>query len=161
MKVLIVSDNHRSVDTFAEVIKKVGQPDFLIHAGDMSGSEELIERSVMCPVKMVLGNNDYNPRYRHEEVFDLYGHRVLLTHGHRDGVYFGTDRLFYRAAELGADIVVYGHTHIPSIEYDEELGIWAVNPGSLTYPRQAGHRPSYVIMETNGEDKVDFQLKFV
>lgn len=161
MKVLIVSDTHGQDYNFFEVLEKVGQPDFLIHAGDTSGSEELIKNSVRCPVKMVLGNNDYNPNYKYEEEFEIAGIKFLLLHGHRDGVYLGNDRIFYKAMERDAQVVVYGHTHVPDIEYDEEYGIWAVNPGSLTYPRQQGHLPSYIIMDINDKDEPEFRINFL
>lgn len=40
---------------------------------------------------------------------------------------------------------MYGHTHKPVV--DREGDLTAVNPGSLTYPRQEGRRPSFIIMD--------------
>ena len=40
---------------------------------------------------------------------------------------------------------MYGHTHRPYLEQGGKVTI--LNPGSLSYPRQEGHRPSYMIME--------------
>ena len=34
---------------------------------------------------------------------------------------------------MGANIVLYGHSHISKVEYEE--GIWFINPGSPSYPR--------------------------
>lgn len=161
MRVIIVSDTHGMDFTFREVIAKEHKIDFLIHAGDTSGSEQMIKNSVSCPVKVVLGNNDYAMGLRYEEEFDLGSHRCLLTHGHRESVYYGTDRLIYKAAERGCDIVVYGHTHVPSIEYDEDLNVRAINPGSLTYPRQAGHRPSYVVMDIDNNGEISAEIKYL
>lgn len=158
MKVLIVSDTHGNDRNFYEVLKRVGKIDFLIHAGDTSGSEEEIAASVDCGCKIVLGNNDFTRRLNYEEEFDLEGHHILLTHGHRESVYYGTDRLLYKAAERGAEVVIYGHTHVPNVEYDEDLGIWAVNPGSLTYPRQDDRKPTFVIMETDSKGELHFTV---
>ena len=33
------------------------------------------------------------------------------------------------AAELGADIVIYGHTHVPGVEYDEEKDLYIYHTG--------------------------------
>lgn len=161
MKVLIVSDTHGINDELFRVLKKEGEPDFLIHAGDVSGSEEIIRNSVMCPVKMVKGNNDFGSPLEREEQFMVGDFSVFLTHGHYDGVYYGTDRIFYKAASRKADIAIYGHTHMPRVEYDEELKIWAVNPGSLTYPRQTGGKYSYIVMETDEQKKPVFTIKYL
>ena len=162
MKALIVSDTHGMDKNFYEVIKKVGSFDMLIHAGDLQGSERDIENAVPGhAVKMVTGNNDFGSYLSSVEEFEFDGYQVLLTHGHRDGVYYGTDRLIYKAAEMGANIVIYGHTHMPSIEYDQDLHIWAVNPGSLTLPRQDGRRPSFAIMETDRFGEVHFTINYL
>ena len=50
-----------------------------------------------------------------------------------------------KAKAKDCQIVMYGHTHTPVVE--EENGILVINPGSLTYPRQRGRRPSYAVME--------------
>lgn len=42
-------------------------------------------------------------------------------------------KLRYRALELEADIALFGHTHVSQIEYID--GIWFINPGSPTLPR--------------------------
>lgn len=56
-----------------------------------------------------------------------------------------------KAIDRGVDIVLYGHTHRPVIDIDDD--IIAVNPGSLSYPRQEGRQPSYAIMEIDREEK--------
>ena len=49
-------------------------------------------------------------------MLNLEGHRILLTHGHRYGVKNGLGGLLNRAAQEGADIVLFGHTHQPMTE---------------------------------------------
>ena len=39
--------------------------------------------------------------------------KLFVTHGHAYGVKSGLGRLAERAKTLGADVVLYGHTHIP------------------------------------------------
>ena len=49
---------------------------------------------------------------------------------------------------------MFGHTHRPFFEIDRREGekdLIVLNPGSLSYPRQEGRRPSYMVMEI-GED---------
>ena len=39
------------------------------------------------------------------------GIKIFFTHGHKWGVKYSTDRLFYKAKEIGAQIALFGHTH--------------------------------------------------
>ena len=57
------------------------------------------------------------------------------------------------------DIVMFGHTHRPVIEYGD--GIIALNPGSVSYPRQEGKQPSYILMEFDKNGDVHFELEFL
>ena len=40
-------------------------------------------------------------------------------------------------------------------------GAGAVNPGSLSYPRQEGRLPSYAIMEIDRKEKVHFTIAYL
>ena len=128
MKVLIVSDTHRKDDNLERIIEEEAPFDMLIHLGDAEGSEYLIEDWVDKDCQLELGN-----------------HRILLTHGHYYNVSLGVEGLREEAIERGCDIAMYGHTHRPYLEQGGKVTI--LNPGSLSYPRQEGHRPSYMIME--------------
>ena len=163
MRVLIVSDSHGYDGNFLKILEKEGQPDMLIHAGDSDGNEEFYERAVNCPFKIVTGNNDFflGSRVRDEEEFDIGPHHVFLTHGHRYRVSWDNEGILRAAASRGADIVIYGHTHVPEIVYDEARKIWAVNPGSISLPRQSNHRPSYVIMEMDEKGEVHFTKNYL
>ena len=61
-----------------------------------------------------------------------------------------TGALLAAARRAGADIALFGHTHIPHEEYDPESGIYLFNPGSIGEPR-AG-RPSYGILSLSGKN---------
>ena len=54
---------------------------------------------------------------------------------------------------------MFGHTHRPLIDYGKN--IIAINPGSLSYPRQEGRKPSYIIMEIDESGDADFQIRYV
>ena len=43
MRILIVSDTHGYNEDFYEVLKKTGEPDLLIHAGDLQGLEKELD----------------------------------------------------------------------------------------------------------------------
>ena len=153
MKVLIVSDTHRRHGNLETVLENVGKMDLLIHLGDAEGEEDYIEAIAGCPVEIIAGNNDFFSNLDKEKVILLGKYKVLLTHGHYYNVTVGVERLKEEARERGIDIAMFGHTHRPYLEIGNELVI--LNPGSISFPRQEGRKPSYILMEIDreGEDK--------
>lgn len=71
----------------------------------------------------------------------------------------GVERLEQEARDRRLDIVMYGHTHRPF--YEVRGGVTILNPGSLSYPRQDGRKPSFMIMELDDQGKVHFTLNFL
>ena len=59
MKVLIVSDTHKSHRNLERIIEKEKPFQMLIHLGDVEGAEDYIEALADCPVHIVRGNNDF------------------------------------------------------------------------------------------------------
>ena len=159
MKILIVSDTHGHERNLKRVIEKVGPVDTFIHLGDIEGHEDYIEALADCPVHMVSGNNDFFSDLPREEEIQLGTYRVLLTHGHYYGVSVGTDRLKEEARARNIDIVMYGHTHRPEIDRDAQVTV--LNPGSLSYPRQWGRKPSYMIMEIDREGEAHYTKNYI
>lgn len=159
MKILIVSDTHRQNENYLKVIKEVAPVDLVIHCGDIEGSEDLIEESAGCPVEMVMGNNDFFSTLPKEKELTIGPYKVLLTHGHYYYVSSNNEVIKEEAKARGFDIVMYGHTHRPVIEMEKD--ITAINPGSLSYPRQDGRRPSYIIMDVEPGQEVQFHLHFL
>ena len=159
MKVLIVSDTHRYDKNFIRVLEEEGPVDMLIHCGDIEGSEEYYEQLVDCPVHMVAGNNDLFSDLPDEDIFMIGPHKVFLTHGHHYYVSLENRILVEEAQSRGADIVMYGHIHRPIIDIRGDITV--INPGSLTYPRQEGRLPSYVIMEIDKSGRTDYRLKLL
>ena len=86
-------------------------------------------------------------------------YKVWITHGHQYYVSMSSETIKEEAIDRGVDIVFYGHTHRPVIEIDEE--IIAINPGSLSYPRQEGRQASYVLMDIDREGEAHFTLRYV
>ena len=133
--------------------------DMVIHCGDAEGSEYLLQEAAGCPLHIVMGNNDFFSDLPREIETEIGKNRVLITHGHYYCVSTGYELLKDEALSRGFDLVMYGHTHRPVV--DESDGIVVLNPGSLTYPRQEGRRPSYIIMEINKKGAMDFQVKYL
>lgn len=162
MKILIVSDTHRRDGGLTQALDKVGKIDMLIHCGDVEGSEAFIRQIAGCPVHMVTGNNDFFSDLPREEEFMIGRYKVWLTHGHNYYVSMETEFIKEEAKARGAQIVMFGHTHKPLIDRGKmPLDVMAVNPGSLSYPRQEGRRPSFILMEIDREGIAHFHLNYL
>ena len=108
---------------------------------------------------MVMGNNDFFSMLDREREIEIVGHKILLTHGHYYGVSMGPEGLADEARSRGCDIAMFGHTHKPFL--GEIGGVMVLNPGSLSYPRQEGRRPSYMIMTVKADGSIDFQQNYL
>ena len=161
MKILVVSDTHRKDDNLKLVLSEECPLDMLIHLGDAEGSEHFIPDWVNpeCRMEMVLGNNDFFSRLDREREIDIAGHKAFITHGHYYGVSMGPEGLVDEAKSRGCDIAMYGHTHRPFLDVID--GVTVLNPGSLSYPRQEGRRPSYMIIHVAADGKMDYQQKYL
>jgi putative phosphoesterase len=118
--------------------------DMVVHTGDIGELWVLDQLSRIAPVLAVHGNDD-TPEATHALPYLLLisaaGHRVLVTHGHfADPIIEGQQRIddnwytsFARwtphAQEHGASVMLYGHSHIPSVA--NHGGVWLINPGAL------------------------------
>lgn len=151
MKVLVISDTHGRLGNLERVLNRVGPLELILHLGDIEGDNEIIRSMAGCPVVAVKGNNDFFSKDPAEQVIELGKHKALLVHGHRHNVYFGTDRLEWRARELGADIVFHGHTHVPRMDLSGD--VWVMNPGSLSQPR-GGSGYGYIILDVDRTGEV-------
>ena len=145
MKVLIVSDTHGRHTGLDRVLEKEGKIDLFIHLGDIEGGESYINSVVECEKHMVRGNNDFFSDLPREEEIDIGGYKAFITHGHPYYVNSGVDYLREYGEMHDVDVVMYGHTHVPFIEIGDDMTI--LNPGSISYPRQAGRKPTFLLME--------------
>ncbi len=159
MKILIVSDTHRHDKNLIRVLEKVSPIDCLIHLGDAEGSEDYIRRLADCPVHIVGGNNDFFCDLPREEEFQLGKYWVFITHGHQYYVSMDMRELREEAILRGADIVMFGHTHRPYLEIGDEVTL--INPGSLSYPRQEGRCPSFMMMEIDSRGEAHYTINYL
>lgn len=144
MKIIVVADTHSSVSYIIDAINNTEGVSKVIHLGDCVSDARVIQENVGVPVIMVRGNNDYFDKdVPLDKIIYVEGHKILLTHGHKYNVYFGPQSLYFRAMELGCDMVLYGHTHIFEDICVGDVRI--INPGSVSLPRD--RVASYVLME--------------
>ena len=159
MRVLIVSDTHGRHSNLIEALDMVQPVDLLVHLGDVEGGEDEIRLLAECPVEIVAGNNDFFSDLPRETSVQIGRYRVLLTHGHYYAVNAGIMGIAEEAAARGYDMVMFGHTHRPVIV--EEKGATVINPGSISYPRQEGRKPSFILMETDQKGEAHFELEYL
>lgn len=155
-KYLAFSDSHSRDESMLEVIRQYKEElEGLFFMGDMEGSDDRLRASIPGPTYLVRGNCDWYSQAPPFQVIRLHGHTVAMTHGHRQHVNAGVDVLKYWAMEKGADVVLYGHTHVPFVEQTSQMTV--VNPGSISRPRQSGYIPTYAVIDflQNGELKIE------
>ena len=157
MRILVVSDTHNKHEYLDMAIEEV-QPDRIFHLGDGDGCEIYMEAVAGCPVEIVRGNCDFASTLPAEVVMRVGAHVVMLTHGHYYQVNYGTEELIEAAREKGADVVMYGHTHVPEIS--EHHGVLVINPGSISYPRQHGKEPSYAVVEVDEKGEFSSEIQY-
>ena len=161
MRILIISDTHRYHEPLDGILKNDGPFDMLIHCGDLEGEEDQIERltgpTFACV--MVPGNNDFFCTLPRERVLKIAGLNIWITHGHNYYVSMDPSILMSEAYDRGMNIVMFGHTHKPLV--DESGPVTLINPGSLTYPRQNGRRPSYIVMEVEEGSAPSFEIRYL
>ncbi len=157
MKILIVSDSHSYEDNMWKAIRREEPLDMFIHCGDIEHMPSELKRCLSCPVHVVMGNNDFMLRLPEIDRFEVEGRRILVTHGHRYNIYRNQDAMFYLGMENHADIVIFGHIHVPVIAKRGDITI--VNPGSISLPRQADGCPTYIIMNIEKGKEPEYTLK--
>ncbi len=145
MKILVLSDSHGDVEALIAAYTRE-QPDLTIHLGDLAADAEALQQAFpdlkLCGVK---GNCDYMSRRPTLARLDMEGKRILYTHGHAVHVKNGYSTLLIAAKEAKADVVLFGHTHIP-VETEYE-GMVLLNPGSCG----KGGRRTYGLLELTAE----------
>ena len=163
MRVLIVSDTHRQGENFYRALEDAGQVSLVIHCGDVEGQEREFEAAVReadnCPLVMAAGNNDFFSGLQNEVEVQIGPYKALVTHGHNYYISMNNEFLKREAKARGYKMVFYGHTHRPVV--DKKSGILAVNPGSLSYPRQEGRKPSYAVMDIDETGKVEVDIRYL
>lgn len=151
MRVAVVADTH--IPDFAKqlppaLVPALRRADLILHAGDVTRAHVLDELAAFAPVRVAMGNNDRDDvrawGAEDEVRLELDGVRVAMLHdsGPRQGREARMRRRF-----PDADVVVFGHSHIP---IDTEAGgLRLLNPGSATWKRRQ-RTPTYATMTISG-----------
>lgn len=140
MKILVLSDSHGVLSFMQRCVESL-QPDAVIHLGDMvRDADNLAEQYPGLRFYQVAGNCDscrVPPDYPEVRLENFAGVRVFMTHGHRHGVKTFLSKLIADGQQCGANVILYGHTHVADCRRIED-GTWVMNPGSAGYGASAG-----------------------
>lgn len=143
---LVASDTHGRADCLFEAFLRA-RPDGVLFLGD--GLRDLSILPCDIALRTVRGNCDWTTRTDAPpvRVEDIAGYRIYMTHGHLQGVKHSLDSAIADAAAAGADVLLYGHTHVP---YEKTYSVGALIgktvlekdllvlcPGSLGHPLDA------------------------
>ena len=138
MKCLIFSDCHNYPYHMEKALLKNPDTELIFFLGDgLSDLEELYYRFPKIKFLPVKGNCDFRFIVCGEAVsktgeINICGKRIVYTHGDLYGAKYGKTGLCDLARSRFADIVLFGHTHVPEVEYvnEDERPYYLFNPGS-------------------------------
>jgi len=121
MLIGVISDTHGLLRP--EAIAALQGVDHILHAGDIGDPKILTVLRSIAPVTPIRGNVDTAPWARSLPVTDLVeigGVSIYMLHD--------LGQLDLKPEAAGIRVVVFGHSHKPSIE--EKNGVLYFNPGS-------------------------------
>jgi len=130
LRIGVVADTHnRPVDPILDRLKGV---DELWHLGDVCSSGTLDPLYALgVPLRVVRGNNDFNPEW------------PLTLNPKREGIQFHLVHIPTDYPPAGTQVMIHGHTHVPRDEVAD--GIRFLNPGSAGLANKGAPR-SFAIL---------------
>jgi putative phosphoesterase len=138
------ADGHRLRD---RALAAVREADLVVHAGDLTTETVLDALHEEADRLLAVSGNRDDPgvadRLPAARTFEYGGVRFALTHTRRGGA----TALSLFGRERDADVVVFGHSHRPTVTETE--GPTLLNPGSHADPR--GNRPAYAEVVEDSE----------
>jgi hypothetical protein len=146
---VVVSDTHSRSDhrLTGRTLGAVRAADVVVHAGDFNREPVLDAfHDVATELHGVYGNTDgraIRDRLPVARTLEYEGVRFAVTHT-REG---GPTALSLFGRERDADVVVYGHSHRPTL--DASGPVTLLNPGSHAQPR--GNRPGHAELDPVAE----------
>ncbi len=154
MNILVASDTHGRADLLQTAVERA-RPDLILFLGD--GLRDLAALGTDTPTCAVRGNCDFfglddTPE---QSTREIGRYRIFMTHGHRYGVKSSLESAIAAALAREADVLLYGHTHIPfekTLPRGTAMGgtvsekpLLVLCPGSLGNPHDG--RPSFATLE--------------
>jgi putative phosphoesterase len=117
----VISDTHGRISR--QALEALKESDVIIHAGDIGSPEVVKSLEKIAPVYPVRGNTDIGFWARSlpmTQLVEIGGKSFFVLHN--------LMTLNIDPISTGIDVVIYGHTHVPSEE--RRGGVLYFNPGS-------------------------------
>ncbi|MGI6173040.1 MAG: metallophosphoesterase family protein [Christensenellales bacterium] len=153
IRLFVASDSHgeySALQAFARIAKRE-KAHAVCHLGDFASDAEMLREMLGgIPLYSVRGNCDSQGAAPKERVEHFGACSVLLCHGHAYSVKSGTRELAEAAAEMGAHLALFGHTHTSLERYQN--GVFLINPGAL-----CGGRFAIVEIDEDGTPFASFE----
>ena len=130
MRIVVISDSHKRKYHLFAAIEAEPTAEVVYFLGD--GADDVEQAKANFPEKMfimVRGNCDWGSKLPLEDVRTIEGVKIKATHGHVYNVKLTYSDVIYSALGDNCNIVLFGHTHTPFVDYDD--GLYIMNPGSL------------------------------
>ncbi|MFZ5946185.1 MAG: metallophosphoesterase family protein [Bacillota bacterium] len=143
----VISDTHGLLRP--EVINQLKESNLILHIGDIGKENVLTDLRRIAPVIAVRGNCDkgeWAEKLPLTQAVDVENQRFYLIH---DIMQIQMD-----GEAKGANIVIFGHSHMPSMEYKENVHY--LNPGSCG-PRRFKLPVSMAVI-TIEEKRIDLKI---
>lgn len=164
LRIIALSDTHGFSYRINEIIKKQPDADFYIFLGDCEDRimntndlKNFFEENPEYKSKflVVRGNCDTDKTVPFNMVIDAGVHKIYATHGHKQNVSGGYDRIVYEAMREECDIILHGHTHVRCLKKEGDVSIMC--PGSAGMPRD-GKPASFGIIDILLDGSFDMHI---
>ena len=140
MKIIVLSDSHGNTQALIDAVFDES-PQLILHLGDYERDCDKVRKVYpTIALRTVRGNGDFRGREPDYDEFVVQDKRIFMTHGHLYGVKTGLDSVMNAGFLRRADILLFGHTHIPFDAFYD--GMHIVNPGSIAFRAQ-----TYAVLE--------------
>lgn len=149
----LISDTHvpkRAMCIPKRVFEIFEKVDYIIHAGDLVELAVVDELEQIAPVLAVHGNMDgievaaAFPRLNSMKMFNW---KIGVVH--EPNVLYGSNKMQEIAEQNGFNVIVYGHTHIANIKWEDK--VLYINPGSPTDPSSLTDKPTVGLLKITKE----------
>lgn len=177
MKIGIMSDTHGSLLYFEKALKVLSDCDILLHGGDVlyhgprndipegyNPKEFINVLNKLENIIIVKGNCDADVDQmvikhpiQSPYVMSQFGEiRIILNHGYTEP----EEEIVDKAKNMGADILILGHTHVKQLYMDDNLIV--INPGSTSIPKDGSHSVAIIdIIKTDDEDELELDINLI
>ena len=139
-RILVISDSHGNTSALEKLKREMEKADYIFHLGDHWYDMKPYLADYDRKIYTVFGNCDGGGE---DYEIAIEGVKILLTHGDRYHVKSSLFRVYLKALEVNAKLVLFGHTHTPINTMKN--GVTLVNPGALNNAL----KKTYAVVELN------------